>query len=312
MVSLIYFDNDQLEDYLLDPAYREAYDMILDEVPIFIWTGRQNEDFVFALNESSEYVKLEKSEISKVLIRGKDIPLVTNVGLELQYINPMSANYILDDKVKCKDLIRSVHLIPTLKLKQLIKGVKYVIKPVDGLKGNDIVISNDLQVIKNQAEVIQSKYENGYLIEPFIKAKPFLNNEVYDLRFVIVGNNCVLVTLRTPAEGSELCNVAQGGFLKVLNLEDIPHKIIDQVYSIAGNISNKLRNNNLVYAIDVILGEDGYLKVFEFNTYPGIRKEYTKYLKALRSMLIKKKLPNKRKKLPNKKGSMTRIIPNFL
>lgn len=284
-MNLIYFDDKQLEDYYFDETYRKAYNMLLEESEIFIWSGRHDENLnLTCLNEHGDTVIIPIFEVQTVLIRGKDFPYPLFEGCRAQIINPKKLVTIFEDKVLTKEYINHNFKDITSKkiddLSLLEKDKMYVFKPAKGLKGEGIVITDDHAKLKY---LVKNSQEPCF-IEEFVKGATFMGHKTYDIRVVFVNTKPVLTMVRVPGKGKLLANLAQGGTKEIINFSSLP----DMALSYLKELSYKIQSDfgTCVYSIDFNLKEDGTINIFEFNTYPGIRPEYSAYLAELKEMML--------------------------
>ena len=107
------------------------------------------------------------------------------------------------------------------------------------------------------------------LVQEFIESRSFSKYGIegpHDFRVILVDDDPVEAYFRVPKEGL-IANVAQGGSLRYVELEDISDKvlvIIDEVKEIA----SKLRPN--FYSVDFMFDVDNRPWVVELNSKPGI------------------------------------------
>lgn len=289
-MNLIYFDAKQLEDYFFDDEYKKAYNSIVEEENILFWTGRIKGEILTCLNEQGESFSVNIHSINRILVRGKNFPYGVFKHFDVEIINKLRFEETFSNKLHTKLFLNRLDSLPNItcnmySLDELKKGNKYVLKPTEGLKGEGILISDNIDEIKNQAKIFD-EVGTKYIIEDFVKPVPFKGHDIYDIRVVFVGFKPVLTLLRVPAEGSELANLAQGGSKEILDYTKLSKKVQFILGHIADYIYIKFRNS--VYSIDFSITEEG-INIFEFNTYPGIRLEYTMYLETLKQMLVGKK-----------------------
>lgn len=289
-MNLIYFDTKQLEDYFFDDEYKKAYNSIVEEENILFWTGRIKTDSLICLNEQGESFPVNIHHINRVLVRGKNFPYHVFKHYNVEIINKQRFEDIFSNKLHTKIFLKALDDLPNITcnvyaIDELKEGNKYVLKPTEGLKGEGILISDDISQIKNQVKIFKAAGTN-YIIEDFVKPIPFKGHSIYDIRVVVVGLKPVLTLLRVPAEGSELANLAQGGSKEILDYYKLDKKVQSILERLIDFIYIKFRNS--VYSIDFSITEEG-INIFEFNTYPGIRLEYTKYLETLKEMLVGKR-----------------------
>lgn len=289
-MNLIYFDAKQLEDYFFDDNYKKAYNFIVEEEDIMFWTGRINNNYLICLNEQGESFSVRREDIFRILVRGKDFPYELFKDYKVEIINKLDFEEIFSNKFNTKKFLKNIDVLPnitcdTYKVEELKKGNKYVLKPNVGLKGEGILISEDIDKIKKQAKIFD-KSGTKYIIEDFVKPIPFKGHEIYDIRVVFVNFKPVLTLLRVPAKGSELANLAQGGSKEILEYSELDKNVQAILSTLVDLIYINFRNS--VYSIDFSITKES-INIFEFNTYPGIRLEYTKYLESLKKILVRKK-----------------------
>lgn len=288
-VSLIYFDADQYKDYLENPIYNDAYNKVIEEMPIFIWCGDvdgningPNTDLIVYNEQGEKYSVNLYKQVVRILVRGRGIPDFVPDQL---LVNSRKLNRMINNKRLTKIFLRKrvSPSVATENSKVLIEGQKYVLKPVDGLKGEGILISKDIKKI-NETEQQYLRDNIECIIEPFIEGVPFRGHKTYDIRVVFSGRTPVLTMLRIPAEGSELANLAQGGSKEIIDFKELPPRTIEYLKK----ISIEIRNNYglALFSVDFNIVKGNYINVFELNSYPGIRPEYELYLKHLNKMLI--------------------------
>lgn len=144
-----------------------------------------------------------------------------------------------------------------------IKTKKIVLKPINGSGGDGVEI-----VDKNVASSIKLHFPA--LAQEFIdssKGIPGLTDSTHDLRIVVVKEEVIYAYIRTPKRGSLLANLAQGGTMKIVPLEEIPQAVL----GIVNGVKNKLADyGNSVYTIDLMFDENNKPWVIELNTMPGM------------------------------------------
>lgn len=108
-----------------------------------------------------------------------------------------------------------------------ILSEKVVFKPVDGQEGYGVFI-------ESKAELLEKKNTLSYpaLLQEFLDTStgiPNIIDGIHDLRVAILNGEIVCVFVRTPAPGSLLANVAQGGSLKAVSIDQLPKEVVDIV-----------------------------------------------------------------------------------
>jgi glutathione synthase len=139
-----------------------------------------------------------------------------------------------------------------------------VLKPLKGYGGKGIVKVDGERLYKEAQEYATQDFlqkhashieQEGYL------AMKFLEQVVQgDKRILLVGDTIMGASLRIPAQGSWLCNVAQGGKAVAASLASEEEEIIDHILPI-------LRKEGILIAgIDTLVGDNGKRVLSEINT----------------------------------------------
>ena len=159
---------------------------------------------------------------------------------------------------------------------------RVVVKPRFGLKGQNIVIGS-------KDEIKKSKIKYPVVIQEFSETKDtFIKDNRSDIRVVIIDGAPVYALVRTPKKGSLLANVAQGGCIDQVNLDDLPVDLLKTAKKIA--IQIKRDYNNPFYSIDFGITKDRFV-IFEMNNFIGfplITRNHQKFVDALARVLLDK------------------------
>jgi len=157
---------------------------------------------------------------------------------------------------------------------------KWVTKYLRGICGNGVEIASSKNV---------AKYKGKFpaIMQPFLNSKkgiPGLFKGIHDLRVVCLDHKPVQAYIRTPAKGTELCNIAQGGKRIFIPLSDLPtsaKKLVKQV-------TTRLRPfQNTLYSVDMLYLNRSTPKLIEMNhnptteMTPGHEKEVKKFVTKL-------------------------------
>ncbi len=113
-----------------------------------------------------------------------------------------------------------------------------------------------------------------YVLQEFVDTAKGIPNIVmghHDLRIIIVNGKMTLAHVRTPKEGSLLANVAQGGSLQEIRLENIPHFIKNTAQKIQSLVDTTF--NFPLYSIDFGIQNQNTPFVFELNDQIGFPQE---------------------------------------
>lgn len=141
-----------------------------------------------------------------------------------------------------------------------------VLKPLREYGGKGIVRVEHGQVYTGKADPPQSLEAylatiaepleaEGYLAMQFLK-----NVDQGDKRVLVVGGQIMGSSLRLPAEGSWLCNVAQGG-------RSVATELTPEEEAMVQDLAPKLlKEGILMFGMDTLVGDDGKRVLSEINT----------------------------------------------
>jgi glutathione synthase/RimK-type ligase-like ATP-grasp enzyme len=196
----------------------------------------------------------------------------------IKIVNNPEMDEILNDKMKTHDLfpeispfslkcdknslLKSMRMIQLATLHDDLDPVEIFLKPLSLSGGEGIRIIRDF-------EDIAKVNEGEYLIQPrIITTKRFNSFEIignYDCRIVMHNSEIIHCYLRIS--DSMITNVAKGGKIIYIPLEQIPIKINDTIRM----IDKKLENyGNRIYTIDFVIGKSGRFWLIEMNAQPGL------------------------------------------
>lgn len=149
-------------------------------------------------------------------------------------------------------------------VKQEIKKHPIVLKPlkeyggkgllkIDGDKLDDgTAMHNTGQYLEGIKATIEKE---GFLAMKFLK-----NVSQGDKRILVVGGKILAASLRLPAEGKWLCNIAQGG-------TSVPSEVTEDEIQMIERISpNLVKKGILIYGADTLVDDDGKRVLSEINT----------------------------------------------
>ena len=165
------------------------------------------------------------------------------------------------------------HLFPTTKLVRKPGGLLRALpklhstivaaKPPAGACGRGVVIAP-------RDELPAKVTEYPLLVQAFIDTSrgiPGLVESTHDLRVVVVGGIVAFALVRTPAQGSLVANLDQGGSIRLLDVEGLPADVLAIVEEVDRSLS---RFPERVYSIDMGLHEEREWKIIELNAPPGL------------------------------------------
>jgi glutathione synthase/RimK-type ligase-like ATP-grasp enzyme len=131
-----------------------------------------------------------------------------------------------------------------------------VVKPVAGSGGKDIII-------KKKSDL--SEEDRGKIIQEFITTDKGLEGfETHDIRIIILDGEPMACIVRTPKEGSKLCNVQQGANVSIL--DEIP----EQIKLLISKIDEKVKKfQPRFYSADFFISNNQKAYLIEVNLSPG-------------------------------------------
>ncbi len=154
----------------------------------------------------------------------------------------------------------------TSELQQAIDTVKtteVVVKPQHGFGGTGVQILS-------HAEAKKLQIDTPHIVQPCIDTSGGIAGIVegyHDLRVVMMGNEPVFSYIRTPAPGSKLCNLTQGGDPICVPIADIPEAALKVIEEVQKRFSVFSRS---IYCIDFLFDENQQPWIVEMNDSPGI------------------------------------------
>ena len=165
-----------------------------------------------------------------------------------------------------------------------LPGDMAVAKPTQAAAGRGIVIAQ-------KADIDPRSVQYPAVAQEFLDTSvgiPGIAEGVHDLRIVIVGGEVGLAYVRTPAPGSLLANVAQGGSLRLLEPGEIP----EEALAIARRIDRELEQFPYRwYSVDVARSPVGW-RLIELNSPAGLTSRkwgagVDRYYRLLADLLVR-------------------------
>lgn len=279
MISLIYFDPKQLEDYIFNLTYRKAYDELIDDFNVAIWTGIEEGEQLVVLNKYGT-MKVNPDQVNIVWVRANGY----DYKLDYELVNNKSVAKLCTDKYhffnKLKDFVPFTTLDHTL-----CRSRKVVAKPINGYKGEGIYIYE-----YGDSKLDELSEDNkGYVFQEFVECssyEPLDIKGVHDIRAIIVSGKIVGILVRTPKDGDLICNLARGGTGKYYDASELNFDKLEEMSKFLVKFRAQLPAafDNAIYSIDFVKTVFGF-KVIEMNHFPGIRPEYRTYIKEVKKLL---------------------------
>ncbi len=129
-------------------------------------------------------------------------------------------------------------------------GGKGIVK----IQGDQVWQGNDLMSYTEFSDSLSGK-EVEYLGVKYLK-----NVSQGDKRIIVVNGKIIGASLRLPANGSWLCNVAQGGRSILTKVDEEEIKIVERVNIFLSRLGI------VMYGVDTLVGDDGRRVLSELNT----------------------------------------------
>lgn len=161
----------------------------------------------------------------------------------------------------------------------LEKYDKVVVKPLAAHAGEGVEIID---------EISEFEEEKGRIVQQFIDSSSGIQKlgieGVHDLRVVVVDGNPVVSYIRQPESGF-VANVAQGGSMEFIPVEDVPEEAME----IVKEVVDVFEEERFVCGIDLIFDQGQKPWILELNSKPGmsfydkeeIREWKDPYIKAV-------------------------------
>lgn len=139
-----------------------------------------------------------------------------------------------------------------------------VAKPLTGSGGNGVIIESKQDIGRRTLcypIIVQEFLDSSAGIPGFVST-------YFDLRMIIAGGELIFTFTRSPARGRLLSNTSQGGYMMMMQPEEVPmaaqalYERIDAAFS---------AYPDRLYAIDCTRNAEGEWKLIELNDQPGIQ-----------------------------------------
>lgn len=170
-----------------------------------------------------------------------------------------------------KFLLRFPELCPNMRLCNSIEDIKeevskhpIVLKPLKEYGGRGI-----LKIDSNTVDDGYGSYHSDQYLEELkdqiskegMLSMKYLKNVVEgDKRIIVVGGEILAASLRLPAEGSWLCNVAQGGSSKYTEVTAQEEQIVKAL------TPTLIQYGILIFGVDTLVNDNGLRILSEVNT----------------------------------------------
>lgn len=199
------------------------------------------------------------------------LPEIEIIQKKFRIVNDPQFSSFIDNKLYTHLLFpqytKKAHLVSSATERDALipamTGEYVVLKPVYGSQGKGVHI-----VKKEQAYEIE--IAGLTLLEEFIdsqKGIPGITNERHDLRLLFANDHLLYTYIRTPAKGSFLANIAQGGTKHLLSPDALPqsvHMLAQDVLDAFSVFPKKL------FSLDIMFDENQRPWIVELGSKPGM------------------------------------------
>lgn len=191
-------------------------------------------------------------------------------------INHPDLERFTDDKIKVANFFSDIS--PKTKAINSYKEFKEIINewrvsPEEKIviKKNFLYGGHGINILPLQ-EVRDSLYEDwqGILVQEFIDSSagiPGIVEGLHDIRITSINGEPVFTYVRTPASGSFLANLAQGGKVVKVSLDMLPPSLLEKVSFINKQLAQYKPS---IIAADFVNSKHGF-RLIEINSRPGVR-----------------------------------------
>ena len=160
-----------------------------------------------------------------------------------------------------------------------------MVKPVYGQEGNGIVVVPKAAFDFGMLDLSQAPF----FAQEFVDSSAGIAGVVeglHDLRLYVFNGKVKMAEVRRPKQGSFLANIAQGGNLFQVKLEDVPQSALDCAARIDTTFT---AYSPRIYTVDLMYcGKKPYL--VELNSQPGVPwrewEQYDNYYTKLHGFVI--------------------------
>ena len=210
---------------------------------------------LFYYHGRTKNIYSECRKVKKVL----NLPIINHLELESVCDDKLLTFNIFPDMVPKTFLVNDFYELQ--RVLYFIKTDKIVLKPRDGSNGNGIIIMSK----KNLSNGIKK----NTIIQEFVNTSHGICGvkKIHDLRVVIIDGKIDHCYIRTPANGSLLCNVAQGGRKIFLKNSELPSSILRRVKIIDSHLEHY---GPRIYTADFMMDENKKPWLVELNSKPGM------------------------------------------
>lgn len=218
---------------------------------------------------------------------------LTHLATYLPVVNAPEFTQIIDNKLftnvlfplHSKKYYRVTSRADLQAVAKHLSGLQIVLKPIFGSGGEGIQFVHKKQlprVVVSRPLLAQEFLDTSFGIAGITTGH-------HDLRLVFINNKLIYSYIRTPAPGSLLANIMQGGSMEIVPRTRLPKSIWPIVEHFQHTFS---QCNPKVYTIDIMFDRAQRPWVVETNSKPGVyfydsqKKEQDRFYSGLIQMLM--------------------------
>lgn len=219
--------------------------------------------------DGTNWNKLEDIEVDVVFDKYKFDDETVELKKEIEQRHPVLNSFEIEQI--CKDKLLAYEKFPESHPEtreatkenveeMLEKYDKVVVKPLAAHAGEGVEIIDSISDFEE---------EKGRIVQQFIDSSSGIEKlgieGVHDLRVVVVDGKPVVSYIRQPESGY-VANVAQGGSMEFVAIEDVPEEAMD----IVDEVIDTFKQERFVCGIDMIFDKDQKPWILELNSKPGM------------------------------------------
>lgn len=237
------------ESYLGNGVFSKAWKPVKTDSKIeYIEHGETKLDLIFDKDffEDDDTVPVINSKLLKEICQNKHLSYEV-----LQEFQPRSS-VVYDDE----EFDRALAGLP---------GDTVVVKGLLGSSGDAVFVG-----ARSEAKSGVQHVTYPYQVQEFIETSggiPGVVDGRHDLRLLMMGDEPIIATLRTPPAGGFKSNIGYGGTNRLVGLHELP----DELFALAAQVDAVLAQyaRYRLYSADFGLTSTGW-KLFEVNGWPGV------------------------------------------
>lgn len=228
--------------------------------------GKLQKAYIF---DGENWNKVENTEVDVVFDKYRFDDETIDLKKEIENRHPVLNSFEIEQI--CKDKLRAYERFPenhpetreatSENVKNMLeKYGKVVVKPLSAHAGEGVEIIEDISEFEESGDRIAQQFidSNSGIEKLGIEG-------VHDLRVVVVDGNPVVSYIRQPESGF-VANVAQGGNMGFVEIENVPEEAMD----IVREVVDVLEQDRFVCGVDMIFDQDQKPWILELNSKPGM------------------------------------------